>query len=116
VNMPRLYFCDISRASSYYMLITECVPYASRGKVPAQWLDPTTCDCGADARRAIQPSLWARASVVLMRVVRSSPRCGHKSMRCADARPALAPSLCASSYGRPRRDTSSTGASTASAR
>ena len=29
--MPQLYFGDISRESSYYMLITECVPYAPRG-------------------------------------------------------------------------------------
>ena len=32
VKMPKLYYADISRQSSYYLLITECVPYANRGK------------------------------------------------------------------------------------
>ena len=32
VAMPRYYFADISRHSSYYLLLTECVPYAPRGR------------------------------------------------------------------------------------
>ena len=30
VRIPRYYFGDISRASTFYVLITECVPYAER--------------------------------------------------------------------------------------
>jgi len=31
VRIPRHYFGDISRASSFYLLVTECVPYGPRG-------------------------------------------------------------------------------------
>ena len=31
VQTPQLYFADLSRKSSYYLLITECVQYAPRG-------------------------------------------------------------------------------------
>ncbi len=30
VRIPALYFADLSRASSYYVLITEAIPFASR--------------------------------------------------------------------------------------
>ena len=31
MRIPRLYFADLCRRSSYYVLITECIPFAPRG-------------------------------------------------------------------------------------
>ena len=36
--IPQFYFGDISRASSNYLLITECVPFAARGPTTASTL------------------------------------------------------------------------------
>ena len=38
LRIPQLYFADLSRESSFYLLVTECVPYAPRGRTEDGYL------------------------------------------------------------------------------